>query len=334
MQVHQIARNFRDRWIPKHLRKPGYMDRDDGRIDFHRGVSNRLTASQNHRREHSSRPSEAIDCVTQSPVASTSVDNSASEASPSPCTGGGSQSSGPTRVRKRKSRWDQPAPIKRKEQKTESSCAEDGGQITEEDAPPGFSAPCNPPLVPSDALSASTSLSQQNTPHLKIRDDAVVGHPQKRFISRLPVSYGVPLAVLQQFGSPKAENVDGWVIAPGMPFHPFPPLPPFPRDKKSTPASEECHQGENNPSTTGANQSIAEIPDGDIHQQASKRIKLGSSNDLGKRFFRQQKWNRGPPWLWRRNDHRNSYGSPDSNCRVDDPCCNTFYQHPQQQNNH
>ncbi|XVF39253.1 hypothetical protein PTKIN_Ptkin01aG0020400 [Pterospermum kingtungense] len=45
-QVHQIARNFRDRWIPKHFRKHSYRDKDEGRMDFHRSnVKNELRNS-------------------------------------------------------------------------------------------------------------------------------------------------------------------------------------------------------------------------------------------------------------------------------------------------
>ncbi|XP_031281654.1 histone-lysine N-methyltransferase ASHH2 [Pistacia vera] len=391
-QVHQIARNFRDKWIPKPFRKSSYMDRDDDRMDFHRGVNcNRLSASHNQRHDQGSRPSEAIDCAMQS-FTITSVDSTANKMGSAPCTGV-RQTTGTTR--KRKSRWDQPAEpdldsrsVTHKEQKRESTLqqqceksspftirsqlmpnhadklsredsncpdcvhnyynrdeavsSEDGGQTTQEDVPPGFSSPFNPPPISSDA-SSTTDLPQQNVLHRKCLCDVAIGHPQQKFISRLPVSYGIPLHILQQFGSPQAETLDNWVIAPGMPFHPFPPLPPVPRDKRGPPPGcadscktvnesvEELQQDshrlptyppeEDNPSTTGANQSEADI------QQTCKRMR-GSSIDLGRRYFRQQK-RMGPPWLWRRNER--SYCSQDS--RVDKPSSN-FYQRPSQQNHH
>ncbi|XP_044475278.1 uncharacterized protein LOC123203150 [Mangifera indica] len=388
-QVHQIARNFRDKWIPKPFRKSSCMDWDGGRMDFHRGANcNRLSASHNHWHDQGSRPSEAIHCGVQS-FTITSVDSTANKTGSAPCTG--YQQTTGSMTRKRKSRWDQPAkpdldldsrPVTHKEQKCESmiqqqceksstftlrsqlmpnhvdnlsredsNCpdfvhnnynrdeavsSEDGGQTTQEDVPPGFTSPFNPPPISSDA-SSTTDIPQQNVLHRKCLCDVAIGHPQQKFISRLPVSYGIPLHTLQQFGSPQAETVDSWAVAPGMPFHPFPPLPPLPRDKGGSPpcsadtcktANESieelqadghrlptCHTEDDNPSTTGANQSDADI------QQTCNRMR-GSSNDLGRRYFRQQK-RKGPPWLWRRNELRGSYCSPDN-----------FYQRPFQQNHH
>ncbi|KAL5776836.1 hypothetical protein ACOSP7_009762 [Xanthoceras sorbifolium] len=386
-QVHQIARNFRDTWIPKSCRKSGYMDRDESRMDFHRGVNcNRFLTSHSNWHDQSLRPSEAIDCVKQSSFATTSVDSTANEVAYAPCTVG-SQTNG-NKTRKRKSRWDQPAetnldsrsrsqqnsqyesgPFSKGDEvvlnhtdkvsredsncpscvhnncnKDESFSSEDGGQITQEDIPPGFSSPLIPPLGSSDA-SSTTDHSQQNVSQLKVPFDVAIGYPQGKFISQLPVSYGIPLHTVEQFGSPQAETVDSWVIAPAMTFHPFPPLPPSPRDIKDTPhgctvnskmvsgSVEECRQDshcpENNTSTTGFNESRVAVPDADT-QQTFKRMK-GSSNDLGKRFFRQQKLNKGPPWLWRRNELRSSYCSLDIGFRVDKPCSN-LYQRPPQQN--
>ncbi|KAJ4700765.1 histone-lysine N-methyltransferase ASHH2-like [Melia azedarach] len=394
-QVHQIARSFRDRWIPKPIRKHSYMDRDDGRLDILRGLNcSRPSVLHNHWRDQGLRPSVAVDCVIQSSLTITMVDTTSNEVGSSPSTGG-CQTIG-SKTRKRKSRWDQPAKTNLKEPKLESrllpqhepspfpkrgevvpdhtdkmsrddssypDCihnhnnhddavnSEDGGQNMQEDAPPGFSSPLNPPLVSSDA-SSTTDLPQQNFSHLGCPFDVAIAHPQGKFNNRLPVSYGIPLHILSQFGSPQAETVDRWVIAPGMPFHPFPPLPPFPCEKKDTPtgcavgfktgngSSEEwpqdsnrppnCNPEENNPSTTGTNQSAADIPGVDA-QQTFKRMR-GSSNDLGRRYFRQQK-RKGPPWLWRRNELRNSYCSQDVSCRVDKPVGN-FYQRPPQQNHH
>lgn len=407
IQVHQIARNFRDRWIPRHVRKLSYMDRDDGRVEFHRSSNcNRVSAAHNHLHYQGVRHPEAMDFVMQSKLATTSADTAAHEGSSAPCTGSS------MKTRKRKSRWDQPAeekPASRSLQhnepkiepglqqqsesnalpeigkempghadkvsgeysycphcarnyyhQIEASSADVGRLNIHEDVPPGFSSPINPTHVSPNASSAVTDVPQQNVCHLKFPVSGVVGLPQKKFISRLPVSYGIPLPIVQQFGSPQGETIDSWVIAPGMPFHPFPPLPPFPCHKKEeTPTcavdsmaiDETAEQGqqdshdpaafpnESNPRMTGANQSDMDIPDANDHQ-TFKRAR-GSSYDLGRRYFRQQKWNKvPPPWVRNRNgwgyigdnsrggicstdignitnDHRNPYCSQDVSCRVE-----------------
>lgn len=393
VQVHQSARNFRDSWIPKSCRKSSYMERDESRMDFHRGVNcNRFSTSNNIRPDLSLRPTEAVDCVKQSSV-STSVNSANHDLCSEPCAGV-SQTNG-IKTRKRKSRWDQPAEtnvdsrsLDHKEQKIESTLSQqlvsgllskedqvvldhkdkvsgeqsgypncvdnscnqdevigsgDGGLITLDDLPPGFSSPIIPPLGPSDAL--TTDLPRQNDFHLKCSFDVAIGYQQGKFISRQAVSYGIPMHIIEQFGSPEAETVDGWVAAPAMPFQPFPPLPPFPRNKEPLPASTansktidgtvlECQSDgkflpachvENNTCVSRAIQAGGNVRDSD-GQQNFKRMK-GSSNDLGRRFFRQQKPNRVPPWLWRRNP----YCSQEIDYRVDNSCSN-FYQHPPQQN--
>ncbi|KAJ9166708.1 hypothetical protein P3X46_021417 [Hevea brasiliensis] len=353
-QVHQIARNFRDKWIPRHCRKYSYMDREEGKMEFHRGsISNRVSASQNHLHDLGVRPTEAIDCSRQSKLATTSVDTAVHKGCSAPCVVGG------VKTRKRKSRWDQPAdekissgPLQHDEQKIQSgllhqseykpppgivndvldrigkpcrensycphcvrnycrqdeaSCADNERQNIHSDVPPGFSSPVNLTLVSSNASSTITDLP--------------VGHPQRKFISCLPVSYGIPLPIVQQFGSPQDGTVESWAIAPGMPFHPFPPLPPFPHHTKETSSSvvnsmvidettegqwdrhdpATCYPNENNPGTNSANQPDLDIPVENV-QQTLKRAR-GSSHDLGRRYFRQQKWNKGlgPPWI-RRGD--------------------------------
>ena len=367
IQVHQIARNFRDRWIPKPIRRHGYMDRDENRTEFSRSSNcNRFSATQNNWSDHAVRPSEAIDCVNQPVVPTTSVNADIQEGSSASCAGVGPTIG--TKPRKRKSRWDQlewdqtlvtnpgSSSLQRKEQKVEpkglessslpgigvaaldnadklnredgdvsdsvnnhhqldkAHIARDGKQTSFDDVPPGFSFPLKPPMV----LSGGPSM----VCHLKCPFATVTGHAQEKFLSRLPVSYGIPLSIMQQFGTPDAETAGSWVVAPGMPFHPFPPLPPFPRDKKSPSHSEDVnhlavnqpteeqqntclpptsHSNESTLSTTGSQ------PDMDIsctnNQYTSKRGR-GWSHDLGRSYFKQRKWNnskQGPPWSWRRN---------------------------------
>ncbi|GLU00957.1 hypothetical protein SLE2022_182900 [Rubroshorea leprosula] len=346
-QVHQIARSFRDKWIPKPVRKPGYKERDEGRMDFHRDLNcNRgVSASQNHWHDQGVKPTEALD--TQSLLATTSGtavhDGCSSSADVCQAT--------VTRVRKRKSRWDQPADPdprlhKQKEQKVETELekklrssplpvlgeiadhdrllnhsqqdedinANSGRQIVNEDVPPGFSSPQPSSLVSSHASPAAADFSQPTFFHSK-SPDIFVAHPQKKFNSRLPVSYGFPVPIMQQFGSSQAESVESWVIAPGMPFHPFPPLPPFPRTKKEIPSTcagnpignteaigdgqqDGCGPATCYPDAYIANPTGSKQPESDIpvnNQQTFKRAR-DSSYDLGKKYFRQQK-RKGPPWL-------------------------------------
>lgn len=394
IQVHQIARNFRDRWIPRPIRRPNYADRDDSKTDFHRSSNNyRFSSSHNNLREQGGRPTEAIDCVKQS-LGTNVEDSDVQEGSPGSCASGLPTSG--AKIRKRKSRWDQPA--EPKEQKIEpgsikhfessslpgipqaaadihdhckpngANMAHDGGQVLLEDAPPGFSSPHKPSLL----SSVSPSMAYHSTcPHM------VVGLPQEKFVSRLPVSYGIPLSIMQQFGSPRSEAV-GSRVAPGMPFSPFPPLPPFPRDKKdhmpsqavnhmivNEPAAEvthaearipaTSHSDESSPSTTGYRADL-DIPFTN-NQRSGKRGRGGSSWDLSRRYFKQQKWTNTksgpPPWLLNRlggmesprcgtgsigiaketYELRNTNYSEDLSCKVEKDG-NNFYQHSEQHNQH
>ncbi|KAB2093140.1 hypothetical protein ES319_A02G076800v1 [Gossypium barbadense] len=349
-QVHQIARNFRDKWIRKPVRKLGYRDKDEGRMEFFRGLDcNRVSASHNHWRDQAIRSTEAINCIMQSVVGSTSADTSTREggSSSSVCV---SQTNG-TRIRKRKSRWDQPADTDKIDSQSpkklecsslsalgqatpdqiekmnsgDNNCQdsfskgeainiENGNQSFQQDAPPGFSSPLNASLVSSTLSSTATGFPTPKVGQLKC-PDVVIAHPQKRFISRLPVSYGIPLPILQQTGLPEGESLESWAIAPGIPFHPFPPLPPCPPDKKDTQPvsaalstgintdSKEGLQESRRPSTSCPDESVASTaggnhPDSDIPgtdiQQTLKRTRE-SSYDLGRKYFRQQK-RKGSPW--------------------------------------
>ncbi|KAJ6954282.1 hypothetical protein NC652_005885 [Populus alba x Populus x berolinensis] len=363
-QVHQIARSFRDRWIPRHVRKLGYMDRDGGRMEIQRGSNcNKVLASHGHWHDQGVRHLEALSGTVESNLATTSVGTAVHEDSSANRVGSG------TRTRKRKSRWDQPAEeniasrslqhveqnesglLQQSESNTlpelskevpdhadkaggeysycphcvhsycwqdEASGADNGRQNIHEDVPPGFSSPIDPALV-SIASSTVDDLPHQNVFHLKFPVGVVVGLPQRKFNSRFPVSYGIPLPVVQQLGSPLAETVEGWIVAPGMPFHPFPPLPPLPSCKKGTLPSamnsmeiddtadrgkQDCYDrttclDENSPRTTGANQPDVNSP-GPKDHQTFKRAR--GSYDLGRRYFRQQKWTKMlPPWVRSRN---------------------------------
>ncbi|RYR47816.1 hypothetical protein Ahy_A07g033778 [Arachis hypogaea] len=322
-QVHQIARSFRDRWIPRASRKHGYMDRDDNRMESHRSYnSNRFSSSHNHRHEQDSRPTEAVDCVPMSISVETSADAGAPEGSSAPSLDGVDVKG--TKKRKRKSRWDQPA-----ETNSYSDAAvigsTDGSRNIHEDVPPGFSCPVG-----------AGDLAPRNGVHSGSAPDLVFGQPKEKFNSRLPVSYGIPCSVVKQFGTPHAEISSSWVTAPGMPFNPFPPLPPYPRDQRdclpsNTSSAMEIDQpseikqsdgsglvsscaDDTVRSTTGTNSDDMNHTD-EENRNITKRLKDDDTYDLGRRYFRQQKWNNSKihrPWFrrdaWKCNNRNNTSG--------------------------
>lgn len=286
-QVHQIARNFRDRWIPWSARKVNRADRDIERME-NQGSPNFKTIPVPHDRDR--RPPEVADnCIQQSlsGVDARTVEGSAASCLSS-CTDG-------TRTRKRKSRWDQPGDIEspsNKEHRSKSGRSQQVNHMVQEerqinndedgDAPPGFSSPINRQLFPSNAPSTSTDTH---------RCKSVMGYPQERYISRLPTSFGVPCSVVQQLGTPEGES---WSVGPATTFHPFPPLPSYPR-------KEEQLWRNNCTSTTN---SATDMP---FNQSNFQRFRSSNSNNtLGRRYFKQQKWNNsrsGLPW------NHNKYGS-------------------------
>jgi histone-lysine N-methyltransferase SETD2 len=64
-----------------------------------------------------------------------------------------------------------------------------------------------------------------------IGSEVAPGLCMQRYQPSLGVSYGVPVALVQQFGTPESEGQCHlkWKVAPGVPFSPFPPLPSYPR---------------------------------------------------------------------------------------------------------
>ncbi|KAJ0241435.1 Histone-lysine N-methyltransferase ASHH2 [Hirschfeldia incana] len=259
-QVHQIARNFRDRFIPKHFRKPWRMDREERSESRRSPINSRFRASQEPRYDHHSpRRAEPFTSVISSRAA-TPETPSVSDG----CVQPTSSSLPETNGRKRKSRWDQPSTSK--EQRTMTDF--------QDDLPPGFSSRCT------DA------------------PNAIAAQPQAKFISRLTVSYGIPLSIVHQCGSPCKDDPNSWSVAPGIPFSPFPPLPPVshgdffakrngtvcPSSMGNSGCSNEIkHSGWNPSGVTGT-------------VSASPNRKREFSSDIGTSYFRQQKQN-VPPWI-------------------------------------
>uniref|UniRef100_A0A1J3F670 Histone-lysine N-methyltransferase ASHH2 n=1 Tax=Noccaea caerulescens TaxID=107243 RepID=A0A1J3F670_NOCCA len=288
-QVHQIARNFRDRWIPKHFRKPWRMDREDRSESMRSPINSRFRASQEPRYDHHSpRPAEPVTPVISS-AAATPETASVSDGSSDP-----NSSLPETNGRKRKSRWDQPSLTKEQRTMTISSDVTTGNQDVQDDLPPGFSSPC------------------------KETSDAATAQPQQKFLSRLPVSYGIPLSIVDQFGSPGKEDPTSWSVAPGMPFYPFPPLPPVSHGEFLAKRNGTvCFSSMGNPAcsneilqaTTVPNQSSWNIPSVTGTESTTPNRKREFSADIGTSYFRQQKQN-VPPWMRNNNGWEKTANSP------------------------
>ncbi|XP_059280243.1 histone-lysine N-methyltransferase ASHH2 isoform X1 [Lycium ferocissimum] len=295
-QVHQIARNFRDRWIRRPLRRSSCIDRDESQIDLHPSPRhNRRSPLQDH---CGVKPSETEEFPCHLMVESTTTDAGVLDGSSTSCVVGAPNGA---RKRKRKSRWDQETNLNL-DQRVETNAADDRTWDID-GAPPGFSVPMKASRI-SFGASSSADCSLQEHSYEKHPHPMVTGHLQQRFISRLPVSYGIPLLKVQQFGSPKIGRRDAWDVAPGVPFHPFPPLPTYPRDRRGPISSADdagifselpqnrgqgrhsCflgHSAHNPPCLSGASLP----PDGVNTQFDSERAK--SYHNLGRKYFRQEK---------------------------------------------
>ncbi|KAF3651527.1 putative F-box/kelch-repeat protein-like [Capsicum annuum] len=326
-QVHQIARNFRDRWIRKPLRKRSCIDRDDSQIDVHPcPQSNRCSPLQDH---CGVKPSETEECTWHLMGESTTTDAGVRDGSSTSCVVGAPNRE---RKRKRKSRWDQEAKLNL-DQRIETNAADDRKQDID-DVPPGFSVPMKVPRI-SCSASSSADCSLQEPSYKKHPHPMVTGHLQQKFISRLPVSYGIPLSKVLQFGSPQKERRDAWDVAPGVPFHPFPPLPTYPCDRRDliscadkagifheppqNPGQDRhsCspgHPAQNPPCLSGSS-----LPQVSVNTQFDVERVRGCHN-LGNKYFRQQKCINSEKPSWHRG--RSSWGctgnnSKDSMCSVD-----------------
>ncbi|KAK9748897.1 hypothetical protein RND81_02G088800 [Saponaria officinalis] len=334
-KVHQIARNFRDRWIPRPLRnRYNVMDKIDRKRDFTRSSNcNRFSGSYHHPRDHGERLPEGPEPI-ENMKQSASINNSSDTRTP--------ESFSPQKInfqsvisrpRKRKSRWDQPADpasLRRsKEQRIEPSSPgkfktsprAEGGQRgvseendcrktddamegSEDDVPPGFSCLQDTEDAPPGFSSPrpTQNLSSSECPPV-----VAAGKLQERFNPGIPVAYGIPFSVLQQFGSQQSGTADSWEIAPSFPFKPFPPLPPHPYNKKAHPhrspshsegvmANRDCKEGR--PSIAMPSSSGPPLP----HVQNSgpachdtSHHGRGTWNGPGRRFHKPK--NLRPPWL-------------------------------------
>ncbi|XP_075514162.1 histone-lysine N-methyltransferase ASHH2-like isoform X2 [Primulina tabacum] len=317
-QVHQSARSFRDKWIPRSLRKNSCTERDDARMEYPQLSSNdRLSTSHDLWSNQGGKLSEAKNCRMEQPVAaSCTIDLSG----PEPISDSVGSVTDRTKTRKRKSRWDIPADGRPNPSlRTNLEC--DGKLNTDDDIPPGFSSPCNGPMVPSDPSSTLIN-RQEREASIKQPYDMVLSDSQQRYNAYMSTSYGIPSSVMHQFGV-CVETSDGWTIAPGVPFHPFPPLPPYPRSNLhppsctavSAPLSEsegKTEQYSLKYAPPHSDKKHSKTPDIDSQEMnisyANGRpdfMQGGNSYSMGRKYFRQQKWKNSkvmpPPWIQMRN---------------------------------
>ncbi|KAH6785799.1 hypothetical protein C2S51_038254 [Perilla frutescens var. frutescens] len=313
-QVHQIARNFRDRWIPRSLRKSCFMEMDDGKMEFrqHSTYGKLSVSSGDHRSDRDGKHADSVECCEKQPVVASGVETSTLDHSSSGTNG--------TRTRKRKSRWDMEECVR---PRIRTGLSGDGKPNVDDDIPPGFSSLCNDPPVPAIACSNTLHRQERDT-SFKLPSDIELADSQERFIARMPLSFGIPSSVVQQFGVLEAEAADVWTVAPGLPFHPFPPLPPCAGDKgeqqtsvpkcDSEPVQDNVaclahYSGKKRTMTCSLDP--PEMNNSMENEHPEFQREEGSYN-LGKKYFRQQKWNQsklGPPWLRLRNGWGNSGGS-------------------------
>ncbi|KAI3960359.1 hypothetical protein MKW98_017083 [Papaver atlanticum] len=260
VQVHQIARNFRDTWIPRPTRRYGYSNRENGNLELHNGSSfNRTSVSRKRWHDNDGiKPMEDVNSHLHIGSSDPATD--------------GYRNNG-ANIRKRKSRWDQPEVNAKVPERTEvdenlkgkqkmelnahhtdmelagernisNGCYQSNlsqGDLVQEihdDAPPGFPAPfsSSPTLVShtSSSTASPSSLLRDTNTDCGGYCELVTGCIQGRYMSHLTVSYGIPLSFVEQLGTTEAGVLDSWVTAPSIPFHPFPPLPRFPRDESNS----------------------------------------------------------------------------------------------------
>ncbi|KAL0365915.1 UNVERIFIED_CONTAM: Histone-lysine N-methyltransferase ASHH2 [Sesamum radiatum] len=286
--------------------------------EFHQRLNHgKSSVSYDHWNDRAGKPAEATECFNTQKIASGTAEASTLDHSFASSFSSGTNG---TRTRKRKSRWDNPAE-EHLLPKIMTNLLGDGKPNNDEDIPPGFSPPCIDSMVPANASSAAPNRQERDT-SINHPFDVVLGDSQQRFIARMPVSYGVPSSVMQQFGVRQAETAEVWTVAPGLPFHPFPPLPPHARNTGDPPTSAaKCA------SLSGPAEKSEQVTDNSVaHHSGQKHMttlsvdppeinisiandrpefqREGGSSSLGRKYFRQQKWNPSklvPPWVRMRN---------------------------------
>lgn len=235
---------------------------------------------------------DSVECCDKESVVVTGFETSTLD--PSSASGGSHGADG-TRRRKRKSRWDIPAE-ECMHPRIRTSFSGDGKQNVDDDVPPGFSSPCNGSIIPASNQERETSVKHPS--------NIVSADSQERFIARMPLSYGIPSSLVQQFGVLETEAAELWTVAPGLPFHPFPPLPPTAIKKgeqltaaakcvsepleKTGEDDDVCYSGKKRTSPCSLDQPDINISMANEHQDFPGQE---GSYSLGRKYFRQQKLN-------------------------------------------
>ena len=118
---------------------------------------------------------------------------------------------------------------------------------------------------------------------LSIGSEVAPGLCMERYQPSLSISYGVPVTLVQHFGTPESEGGQchqKWKVAPGVPFSPFPPLPPYPR-------GSPC------PSTSSSQM---------FQHDGTPQVKHNSSGQCGRIMGRDgrvhRSWRNGPRSKW------------------------------------
>ncbi|XP_062223102.1 uncharacterized protein LOC133921983 isoform X2 [Phragmites australis] len=212
-QVHQIARNFRDQWFPRNIARSELTE-----------YPRASTSAQDIR-------------------GTTMVWNSAR--------------------RKRKSRWDyQPDEhYKMVELKMQNAFSEHGelnlqiglmrnklpenqGTNSYHNNVPGMG--CSRESADDEAPPGFESQPERRPVQASFGCEVAPGLCMERYQPSLTISYGIPVALVQHFGTPEADGGQchqKWKVAPGVPFSPFPPLPPYPRGSPCPSSQMSQHDG-------------------------------------------------------------------------------------------
>ncbi|KAL5208403.1 hypothetical protein ABZP36_032838 [Zizania latifolia] len=202
MQVHQIARSFRDRWIPRNILRSEPTEYSRASIPAHdtHGIVSTSTYSMDWksiRRKRKSRWDYQPDDHYK--MAGLKIQKVCQQNELDLQTGlmGNKLSNWGTQS------YHNNVPVV--------------GILTEgldDEAPPGFESQ-------QESWPAQACLGSGVSPGLSL----------DRYQHNMNISYGIPITIVQHFGTPEVGDQchKKWKVAPGVPFHPFPPLPPYPR---------------------------------------------------------------------------------------------------------
>ncbi|KAM0940024.1 putative [histone H3]-lysine(4) N-trimethyltransferase chromatin remodeling SET family [Dioscorea sansibarensis] len=275
IQVHQIARNFRDKWMPRSIKRIELSDRDDNMPDSGYAFCNWTQSSFRRWHDMGTRDSDAIVCVNGDSRFSCNEPNTPGETSQfgtgQPISGCLPFTDGSSAIlaqsRKRKSRWDQPTdttmreklPVSNEDLKIGASKSMEHTILAEPRSPHeameqkpetdrlGNNTTSGPnmetsiqPNVDDDAPPGFGSLWKDNHSQISPKGseaaaEVVAGHLQERYLSHLTVSYGIPLKLLEQLGTYDCGSRNPPNWAVA-PGMPFHPFPPLPPYPRSTPS--------------------------------------------------------------------------------------------------